>query len=66
MAKKKASRIGKAETSISDLVYYTAAIKSRLDMIEQTMGEYISFNDDWEKFNKFVEDKKKMFEKNEK
>ena len=66
MSKKKTSRIGKAEQSIQDLIYFSAGLKSRLESIESSIGEYISFNDDWEKFNKFVEEKQKMFEKNKK
>ena len=66
MSKKKQSRIGKAEQLVQDLVYFTAGIKNRLEMIEKTIGEYISYKDDWEKFNKYLDEKKKMFEKMDK
>ena len=63
MSKRKPSRIATLETKVKELTYYIGAIKNRSDLMEKTMGEYIEYRGDWKKFNKYVDKKKKMFDK---
>jgi phosphoribulokinase len=66
MSKNKPSRIAKLEKTVQDLIYFTAAMKNKLELLEKTFGEYVAYKKDWKKFNKYVDEKKKMFDKMDK
>jgi len=66
MSKKKLSRIATQEQKLLELTYYVGAIKARFDLFEKTLSEYIEYKGDWADFNKFIEKKKKEFEKKNK
>ena len=66
MSKKKPSRIANVEQKQEELVYYIRALKNQLDLTISTLGEYIDFKKDRDKFTKHVEKKKKKVESKEK
>ena len=66
MSKRKLSRIATQEQKLLELTYYIGGIKTRLDLFEKTVSEYIEYKGDWEEFNKYVDKKKKEFEKKDK
>lgn len=43
MSKKKPSRIASLEQKNKELTYFVAGVKSRLDLVEKTLSEYIEF-----------------------
>ncbi len=57
MSKKKPSRIASLEQKNKELTYFVAGVKSRLDLVEKTLSEYIEFKKDWKKLNKYVDKK---------
>ena len=66
MSKKKPSRIATIEQKPQELIYYIKALKNQLDLTISTLGEYIDFKEDRDKFTKHVEKKKKKVESKEK
>ena len=66
MSKKKVSRIAKLEQKVQDLTYFIGAMKSRAELFEKTISEYIEYKKDWDNFNKYVDEKKKTLEKKDK
>lgn len=66
MSKKKLSRIATQEQKLLELTYYVGGIKTRFDLFERTVSEYIEYKGDWKEFNKYVDKKKKEFEKKDK
>jgi hypothetical protein len=66
MSKKKLSRIATQEQKLLELTYYVGGIKTRFDLFEKTLSEYIEYKKDWKEFNKFIEKRKKEFDKKNK
>ena len=52
MSKKKVSRIAKLEQKVLELTYFIGAMKTRSELFEKTISEYIEYKKDWDDFNK--------------
>ena len=66
MSKKKVSRIAKLEQKVLEMTYFIGAMKTRSELLEKSISEYIEYKKDWDDFNKYVEKKKKTLEKKDK
>jgi hypothetical protein len=66
MSKKKVSRIAKLEQKVLEMTYFIGAMKTRSELFEKTVSEYIEYKKDWDDFNKYVDKKKKTLEKKDK
>lgn len=63
MAKQKVSRIKKAESLIQALAVEHQRLGHMLNLTMNTLNEYIKFNGDLKKFEKFIEKSKEEIEK---
>ena len=64
MVKKKATKKD-IETVISTLINHVRLLEEKLGALDSLFGLYLDWNNDKDKFNKFVEDKVKDYQKKE-
>ena len=64
MVKKKPTKKD-IETVISSLINHVRLLEEKLGALDSLFGLYLDWNNDKDKFNKFVEDKVKDYQKKE-